>query len=342
MTAATVKSIQPFYKRLSQAGFKHPYVRKHGFPDWWEDEYADDAGTFYEAKLTLARRLGLDVASVLADDQPIRFRHIGACRFKAKRNDNPGHPGPAQALARTLAEIAVAAVEAPYRPLPSTGLNIREDILSEHQPWVSFESLLIYLWTHGIPVLFLADPPPPVGMDGMVTRVKGRPVIILTRKEKHGAWLLFILAHEVGHIALGHIGENETLADKKIDQEDEDPEEIAANHCAIEIITAHGDTRFVSSSGRWLSAETLAHAAMKHGHENHIDPGHIALNYGKANEQMAAARKALKIIDQSSACAQDVLFRYLVENIDPDRLPQDSYDFLMRMCEVPKQGQLES
>lgn len=342
MTATTVKSIRSFYKRLSEVGFRRPYVLKHGFPDWWEDEHADDAGTFYEAKLTLARRLGLDLSSVLADDQPIRFRNIGACRFKAKRNDEPCQQGPAQALARTLAEIAAAAVETPYRPLPSAGSTIREDILSQGHSWVGFEELLSYLWDHGIPVLFLAHPPPPTGMDGMVTMVKGRPVIILARNEKHGAWLLFILAHEAGHITLRHVGENETLTDKKIKKAAQDPEEKEANRCAIEIITANGNTAFGSTTRRWLSAEQLAYAAIKYGHEHHIDPGHIALNYGNANKQMGAARDALKIIEQASARAQDVLFRYLVENINPDRLPEDSYDFLMQMCGSPEQEQSES
>lgn len=342
MTAIMAESINAFYKRLSQAGLKRPYVRKHGFPDWWDDEHATDTGSFYEAKLTLARRLGLDLESVLAGDQPIRFRQIGICRFKAKRGDEPCQQAPAQALARTLAEIAAVAAQLPYHSLPSSGLKIREEILSQRRPWVGFEDLLSYLWAHGIPVLFLADPPPPIGMDGMVTMVNGRPVIVLARNEKHGSWLLFILAHEVGHIALGHAGENETITDKKITKLDRDPEEQDANRCAIEMITADSDTAFGSATGRWLGSEQLAHAAIKYGHEHNIDPGHIALNYGKANEQMAAARGALNIIEHASARAQDILYRYLVENINPECLPEDSYDFLMRMCEPSQQVQPDS
>jgi hypothetical protein len=337
---ATVESIQSLYKRLLHVGFKRPYVRTFGFPDWWDDKYASDEGTFYEAKLTLARRLGLDLGSVLSDVQPISFRNIGACRFKTRINDKAYQQTPAQALARSLAEIAAAAVELPYHPLPASGLNIREDILAQGRPWISFEDLLSYLWGRGIPVLFLSSPPSPVGMEGMVTMVNNRPVIILTKKEKHSAWLLFILAHEVGHIALGHVKGNETLADKKISKNDQDPDEKEANHCAVEIITADGNTQFVSSNGRWLNAEKLAHAAIQYGRDHHIDPGHIALNYGNANRQMGTARDALNIIEQASPCAQSILFRYIVENISPDRLPDDSYDFLMRMCgnPVPEQS----
>jgi len=328
----SVESIKSLYKRLSHIGLKRPYIRMHGFPDWWDDEYANDSGMFYEAKLTLARRLGLDLASVLNDVQPISFRNIGACRFKTRVNDSAEEQTPAQALARTLAEIASTAIELPYHQLPTTGLNIREDILAQGHPWISFEYLLSYLWTRGIPVLFLSNPPSPVGMEGMVTMVNNRPVIILARNEKHSAWLLFILAHEVGHIALRHISEDETLTDKKINKRDQNPEEKEANHCAVEIITADGNTKFVSSTGQWLNAEKLARDAIHYGREHHIDPGHIVLNYGDANKQMGTARSALNIIEEASPCAQSILFRYIVENINPDLLPDDSYDFLMRMC----------
>ena len=340
MTAKS-KLMAPLYKRLANVGLHKAYVREFGFPDWWEDGYAAEAGHFYEAKLTLARRLGLELGSVLADDQPIRFRDIGNCRFKTKRNKELCQQGPAQSLARTLAEMAAVAVATPYRPLPSTGLTLREDILSERHPWVDFEGLLTYLWAHGIPVLFLSNPPPPAGMDGMVTMVRGRPVVVLARKDKSCAWQLFILAHEAGHIALGHVRDNETLTDNKIDKQDKDPEEAGANHAAIEIITANGNTTFGSTTGRWFSAEQLAHEAMRYGAEHHIDPGHIALNYGNANGQMPAARAALKIIEPDSVRAQDIIFRRLVENIDPDRLPEDSYDFLMRMCGSANQGKPE-
>jgi len=103
----------PLYKRLADAGLQKAYVRAHGLPDWWEDGYAAEAGTFHEAKLTLSRRLGLELGRLLDDDQLIRFRDIGNCRFKAKSKKGVCRLVPAQSLARTLAEMAAVAVATP-------------------------------------------------------------------------------------------------------------------------------------------------------------------------------------------------------------------------------------
>ena len=103
----------PLYKRLADAGLQKAYVRAHGLPDWWEDGYAAEAGTFHEAKLTLSRRLGLELGRLLDDDQLIRFRDIGNCRFKAKSKKGVCQQWPAQSLAHTLAEMAAVAVATP-------------------------------------------------------------------------------------------------------------------------------------------------------------------------------------------------------------------------------------
>jgi hypothetical protein len=334
MATMTGEPIKSLYKRLREVGFTKNYVKNYGFPDWWEDEQADDEDIFYEAKLTLTRRLGLDLRSVLDPSQPLEFRSFGPCRFKAKQGDKPFQAISVQSITRIMAEIAVAGLAKPYSPLPSKGSSIREEILAEGHPWVSFESLLGYLWKRGIPVLFLAQSPGSPKMDGMVTMVKGRPVIVLARNRQYGSWQLFILAHEIGHIVLGHVNDNETLFDEEILASTENPQEKEANICGLEIITGDGGTEFKVDS--WLSTNQLAHIAIQYGKQHQVDPGHVALNYGKVNGQMPAAQGALSIIERASARSQDVIYRHLVENIDPDRLPEDSYSFLMSLCRSKK------
>ncbi len=328
MTA--MESVNTFYKRLSKKGYTKPYLQNHVIPDWWEDEAAKDSGAFYEFKLTIARRLGLDLKSILDQSQSIRVRDSGACHFKTKNNHEESKN--TQALARTLAEMAAASIRVPYLGLPESGCDIRKSIISKNKPWVGFIELLDYLWSNGVPVLFLANIHPKwLKMEGMVTMVNGRPVIILAKNTLSCAWQLFILAHEVGHIVKGHLNKYTTYADKKVDKLDIDPIEQEATHAAIEMLTSDGDTQFVSTSGRWLSSDDLAMQSIRYGQEHEVDPGHIALNYGYQIKQISTANSALKIIEPESN-APALLARKLIENLDEEALPEDSYLYLLKMC----------
>lgn len=322
--------IQNFYNRLSNTGYTKPYLKKYIFPDWWEDKAALNPSAFYELKLIVARRLGLDLKSILDAKKPIEFSNAGPCHFK---NGNNIHDKKnTQNLSRMLAEMAAAAMSIEYQGLPNSGSQIRNEILSQSKPWVGFAELLDYLWINGVPVLFLANIHPKWRkMEGMVTVVDNRPVITLSKNTHSCAWQLFILAHEVGHIIKGHLQNYTTFADDKINKNDQDPVEQEANHAAIELLTDDGDTTFVSSSGSWLSSDELATQSIHYGREHKIDPGHIALNYGYAINQINTSNAALKIIEPNSN-APAMIVRKMIEFLDEDLLPEDSYLYLLNMC----------
>lgn len=329
MTTSTMKSL---YKRLSARGFRKPYVQRVGLPDWWCDDAAQDPSALYQAQLTLARRFGLDLESVLNMGSEIQFKS-NHCRLKTDKNTEDHATLEAQAVAHAIAEMVLAATRASFQPLPSSGAALRAEILGQNQPWVSLKSLVDYLWAHGVPVIHLANLHPSWRkMDGMVTKVKGRPAIILTRADKSLAWQLFILAHEVGHIIRGHLGATDTIADEKISKEASDPEEQEANRSAIEILTGDEQTKY-DSGGTSFSPQSLAKAAIAHGQEHDVDPGHVALNYGYSLNQIPLGRAALRFIEPG-ADAPSLITSKLLEDIDPSALPDDSYDYLLTMCGV--------
>src|SRR5262249_3747340 len=138
--------------------------------------------------------------------------------------------------------------------------------------------LIDYCWSLGIPVIHLSSFPNAKRPDGLCASVKGRPVIVLCKKVMRSAWLLFILAHELGHVALGHIEDDGVLIDESMSDNVKDKEEDDANAFAIELLTGNADERF-SSSGRWPNATQLAEVALETGTRLRIDPGHIVLNY---------------------------------------------------------------
>ena len=328
----TNTAITTFYKRLSDSGYTKPYLKTHVFPDWWEDDAANESGAFYELKLILSRRLGLDLNSLLDTSCPIQFKDTGTCHFKTTSQQEKSDKKNTQSLARALAEIASSAVRREYVGLPKSGVGVREEILSKQKPWVGFGELIDYLWSKGIPVLFVNNIHKRwKRMDGMVTLVKNRPVIILSKKTLSCAWQLFILAHEVGHIINGDLEGYTTYADAEVDKDDSDPIEQKANHTAIEILTSDGGTNFALESGMWLSADDLAYHCIHFGRELQIDPGHIALNYGYVQKQIATSNAALKIIEPESN-VQALMARKLIENLDEDAIPEDSYLYLLKMC----------
>lgn len=103
-------------------------------------------------------------------------------------------------------------------------------------------------------------------------------MIVRCRRSRHTAWLLFILAHELGHLVLGHVPEDGALLDEHIDKDSTDSEEEQANAFAVELLTGASGRRFVAT-GRWPNARALVESARAIGQRQMIDPGHVVLNY---------------------------------------------------------------
>ena len=169
--------------------------------------------------------------------------------------------------------------------------------------------------------------------DGFAARVNGRPVIVLCRHAKYSAWLLFILAHELGHLALGHVPEEGTLIDQGLDEDSLDEEEQQANAFAIELLTGRANRRGIAA-GRWPNAEELAKSAQGIGRKSMIDPGHVVLNYAHSMGQsfFPVGLAALKILDPHDDAVAKVRSK-MARNLDWSRLPEDSSEFLMRVSQ---------
>jgi hypothetical protein len=166
----------------------------------------------------------------------------------------------------------------------------------------------------------------------MAVKVRGRPIVVLCKKTKAPAWLLFILAHELGHIVLGHIPDDGVLIDENVDTNERDDEEMAANAFALELLTGKREANF-RAGGRWPNAEMLVHFAKEYGRELKIDPGHIILNYAHTmgKEFFPVANAALGKL--GSPDAMGVVRRKLAQHLDWSRLPEDSSEFLMRVSQ---------
>jgi len=304
-------------------------IRKYILPEWWDDEVATNPAGLAEGLAYISRHAGFDLGSLRDPLRAIAFRDGGPCKFKKSRDASEDQLRLVRSLATRVAHLASAATVEPCIPPPAAAAQVRAEILGRGQPWVGLSNLVDYCWSIGIPVVHLASFLKSRQPDGLALKVRGRPVIALCKNEKRSAWLLFILAHELGHIVLGHIPDDGAVLDVDVHANDRDEEEKAANDFAVELLTGRADTKFWAD--RWPNAVALAKTARELGREHQIDPGHVVLNYAHSMGPgfFAVGNAALKHLEKGDATG--IVRRKLAERLDWSRLPEDSCEFLMRV-----------
>ena len=327
-------SMKPLYAKLKEQGFNPTYV-KTLLPDWWDDKIASSPSGYQQAGLRLAKLFGVQPSSLLNTADELKFL-VGERRFKRSSNTDEVDLHQACALASTAAKLALKGFD---RPTPSnwpSALEIRKALLDRGLPWIDFRSLLDFCWELGVPVVFLSHLPRGAKkMQGLALSVGNRPAIVLTSNKKNG-FLVFDLAHELGHIALGHVAANSLFIDETIDSKSADEDERAANRFALEVLTGEPDCKVQSSKTRYITQGVLADAAMDLGRKHQIDPLHVALNYGHSAKSFATGVAAVNLISlqmalptDQSACREAAL-RYL----DADALGDEEAEVFRKLIGV--------
>jgi hypothetical protein len=306
-------------------------------PDWSENAFETESGLL-ELKSFVAKHFGLKVGP---DGKLARGKQAPA-KFKTKSNTDIGAVEACRGIATSCARIVAQASVAHTNELnwsindPSQLRNFALQF-SMHN-WVDFEALVRACWAINIPVLYL----PELGtvgkkMDGMVTFVSGKSVIILTKKAKPD-WLLFILAHELGHIGNGHLEniDGEAILDESISKDSNfDTQETEANAYAVSVVTPDGKGLKLTAL---LNAKAFAAAAVRHGTLHGISPGHVILsaaNNTRVNGKplFSLGNAALNVLPSElvSRPVEEVCREALVQNLNLDLISSNSYEFLEKM-----------
>ena len=337
-----------FYSRLSEIGYPKKYVRDMILPSWWDDGAAESPAGFAEAALIVARRLGLDYASLRSGEGTVQSSPRPQVKFKtAARGTVADECSVAAAIAMQTARFAALGAPEPSLAPLKTAAEIREHIKSD-RPCVDLEGLIDYCWSIGIVVLHVSQLPPGAKrLHGLAVNANGRHVAVVFDGRSAPAYSLFVLAHELGHINLGHVGEGGALVDNAInavglDDASDDKEELEANRFALELVTGRPDFR-VRAADRWLKADALAAEAQRIGREKGIDPGHIVLNYAHTmgGSFFAVANAALKHLDPAPD-AVGLVRRKLAERLDWSELPPDAAEFVARVTALAEPDAAES
>ncbi len=319
MTATT--SMTNLITQLQGVGIPRAFARKV-LPDWWDDSITSSDAGLQQAQLYLSKAFNLDIASLANQEAPPRFRQV-VHKFKMNKNVDEERLAASAHYATAIARLALHATAETYTPPPANPNELREQILQAAQ-CVDLSALLAWCKAAGIPVLHI-ERLPGIKMTGLAIRMHDRFAIVLSKKA-HPSELLFHLAHELGHIAKGHLNNDGFLVDQQIGATDrDDADEKEADAYAIRLL--NGAAVKYSAGSRVIYPVQLYRAAKALSERERIDVGHIILNYGHAQNQFPLAKAALKHV-AGSDCGSTVVNNALFESIDDERLSEDQLTLL--------------
>lgn len=326
-----VYSMAPLYSKLQKRGFTKNFV-KGVLPSWWDDSLANTPSGFQEAGMFLARLFNIQPSTLLSDGATAEFK-FGARRFKHSQSTSVAELDAACALAFTAAKIAIRGIKAEFTGIESAAALRAKLLTNPDKRWIDFSSLVEHCWAVGVPVLHLRHFPSTKKMDGLAVSVEGRPVIILTSKRAHG-FLLFHLAHEMGHIAEGHLADNSFVIDEEIDGAGDQADEGAANNYGFSLLT--GESKFLGLTNKTAiySANHLAVNALDMASSRRIDPTHIALATAHRWGRFPVGVAAVKLLTANRPSDLDVSSAMLNRNVRWDDLSDDDSILLKKLAGI--------
>ena len=321
--ATTPNPLDSLMRRLNAAGIPTGFARKV-LPAWWHDDIAQSKSGLQQAQMYFARAFNIDLASLAQARAELRFCDTQR-KFKLSRNVVESDVSVSAHFAGAIAKVALHGFKAAQTVVPKDPVNLRADVLAGH-PCVSLVALLAWCAGAGIPVLHI-DKLPGKKMTGLVVRANGRFAIVLSKKGTP-AHLLFHLAHELGHIAHGHLTDDGFVADQSIGGADAgDAEEKEADAYAIRLLNGRSVSYGASSAAAIRSGKALFTAALAKAQQEKIDVGHIILNFGNAQKNHGLAATALKYVPGESDGIQVVNNAFFAA-LNSDGLSEDQFDLL--------------
>ncbi len=271
------------YDRLAAIGLSKAFLRENVLPDWWCDEYEQQSDPSVTAAAYLSKFLNLDFESLLNEDCQPKFNLINQPQSTLSKSINIGQNFVSAAIAAKVADVVAFGCRFSYQSIANlTPAEIRQEILASRRS-VDLEGFLDFCWGHGLPVVhFSRFPSGFQSFQGMSACFRQRPVIVLSLDVISPSRLLFIAAHEFGHILKGHLtlSSDQILVDQQIDLESQQDEE--ASQVAMEILNGHPSR-----------SQFIAHEAL-----------------------------------ESTTNAPQLINRYLLDNLDWDRLGNDYVEYL--------------
>lgn len=298
------------------------------WPDWWSDQAEASVSARTELRLAVARNLGLAPKALVGERVDFVWRN--RARFKHLRAEDEV---PLAALNSFGVSVGRSLIEATERNGDMVGLSagdLRALLLNMGIP--DLPGLLTVCWAIGVPVAHLRVwPLAQKAMHAMVVGQKERHAILFSREASYPAMVAFTLAHEIGHIALGHVPADDVLVDAEdpAGVADHDDEETAADRYALEVLLGDADREILTDFDTFNHAE-LADAVLGASPRYGIDPGTLALAVAYRRNAWPVAMAAMKLIQPKPLVVWDLVNNVARAQLDLARLGSDSAVFIER------------
>jgi hypothetical protein len=249
-------------------------------------------------RFSLSRKLGIDPRSLFNEGEP-NFIWKDEATFKNLTSETAGERAAICSFGISVSRILIEATKESQHTIVNVGtIELRNSIISNKQ-FVGLRDLIALCWSVGIPIIHLrVFPLAAKHMCAMSVHLRGRYAILLSKDAVYPASIAFYLAHELGHIALGHIKDGAAvvdLADPLESKNVNDDDERAADRYALELLTGMPEPK-IDSLTRHFIAKQLAENVLKTGPEIRIEPGTLALCYGYTTGNWAKVHAAMRSI----------------------------------------------
>lgn len=323
-------------QRLRSIGLSDSAITA-AWPAWWSEDADASVSAQAELRFSLARKLGLDPHSLLEEDQQPRFIWRDEARFKHLSDEGLLERAAITSFGTALGRYLIGASPVAPNPGEWSSSTLRQAILSR-QPYVRIVDLLAACWGLGIPVVHLRIYPcARKRMSAMTVRVGERNAILVGKDSMYPPHVAFYLAHELAHIALGHLSRQPLVVDlesTELSFTNDDPEEVDADRFALELLTGSVHPTVLSRSEAY-NAQELARVALEASSGLAIEPGTLALCFGFSTNDWATANAAMRFIYQAPRPVWELINRIATSQLILDQLPDDARGYLSAILGEP-------
>lgn len=239
-------SLAALFKRLNKFGLDRAFVIRRFLSQPLAACLDAERGTAEEGAdsfvlhvaATVSRVFGWEPTAIFGSTPlQLNMAMVGAPRFKVTTRADERRLNAYTVYAHYLALLVLAATfELPRKPIPIEANEVRKAVLFTYGS-ITFEHVLRYVWSLGVPVLPLNDSG---AFHGACWRVDERNVIVLKQQTQSTARWLIDLLHEFRHA--GHEPERDRLsvieADEMTHGRQESLDEEAATQFAGDVVLA--------------------------------------------------------------------------------------------------------
>lgn len=267
---------------------------KAAWPSWWRDEADASPSGRAELRFALARRLGLQPKPLLGER--VEFIWNDEARFKHLSAENEAQKAALTSFGMSVGRLLLRATPAPTTEIVPAS-TLRDAILAGSS-FVDLSSLVATFWALRIPVIHLRVFPLEFkAMHAMVVRIDGRFAVLLGRDARYPAPVAFTMAHELGHVMLGHLADAPALVDLEdpVLARDGDDQEDEADRFALTLLTGSSEPDIQTNFERF-NAPTLAAAVLDAAALYAVEPGTLALCLAHRRNAWPVAISALSYI----------------------------------------------